>query len=1017
MCRCLRFHADAWVFANDRAYFSSGKGRSVTDTVWRGALRDEVPAAKCSKKPVEKERAVAKLDPLDEVSVSVLWDAKHFYDFFKHSCLIGSAVQNAAGQNIRRILRFCLTAYRTPRFVSIAGQISKCIRPSRSIVAGCTFADIWVRIYTMPGLDRLTARHREADIDMYYDDLGLSVRLPRFKAVDAIEALALDARDWLEGELGASISVAKSLLVASCPVVRDQVLRRLGKLAGVASSFAKRLGVDFCAGGRRRGHRTKTTRKKRLQTSIARIKRVKRLIPAAGAKRTMRLFKSGLKPELGFGSEVTGISDKELYAVETCALASLTPSSRGRSREATLLLHGVPSASLAFSAVLRWSREVWEAANGSGGLRRRVSHRIDLAELSAAWETVSANQRARRDKWLGVAGPIGASILELGRLGWSAKSPFIFQTSDGTEIALTMWPPKLLQSLLEDAYASRLAHKVASKDPDGSLNGREFCHEVPCAVLRSKKLSPLQRGIGRAFVANAIWSRQRLADSGRDVALTCSLCGAFADTVWHRLWQCPAPEAVAIRIQTAKPDTIQNALAAGPGSALYSRGRFAYPSDFPAASADPTAKLEIWNGDANGFVSATPAEASNVAITGFSFQDGSAQPSLAKRFCRAGWSIVAYNARTLEPTVRIQGVVPHPWPQTSGMAEAISLTALPLFAKLSVRAFQDYKNIIKLWHAPAQKQLAWNCRFAGFFRQTFGYPEGKKAIHSVDKVKAHISRAEAAKGPWTGFLARGNNAADHGAKQAVLLHPQAAESQRQAFAKSAGECGATILLATRILHLWPVVPREELLAAAAKEKRRPREQPPKPETTPHKWAWHGNRWFCLICCGVCAEEGRSRRDRQSCSGVNRWLREVLLAKNGHHIWIGELRSGVAICWCAKCGAWMTKKPTGLIAACPVGFGEAPPTEYGRRCLRKLRGNKHPDKLDDALLNAWPLSAASRLTVEPGTASSQAEAGELNSASSSSGIATASSRFQALRARLAARTLSRESPQALGRDSL
>ena len=114
----------------------------------------------------------------DLVSASLFWDAKYFYDYFRHATLIVNAILLKAPL---RVLRFCLQAYRCPRFVSVCGRTLRSILPSRSIVAGCTFADLWVRIYTLPGLDDLCRRHPRADIDMYYDDLGLTVRAPRAK--------------------------------------------------------------------------------------------------------------------------------------------------------------------------------------------------------------------------------------------------------------------------------------------------------------------------------------------------------------------------------------------------------------------------------------------------------------------------------------------------------------------------------------------------------------------------------------------------------------------------------------------------------------------------------------------------------------------------------------------------------------------------------------------------------------------------------------------------------------------
>ncbi len=55
--------------------------------------------------------------------------------------------------------------------------------------------------------------------------------------------------------------------------------------------------------------------------------------------------------------------------------------------------------------------------------------------------------------------------------------------------------------------------------------------------------------------------------------------------------------------------------------------------------------------------------------------------------------------------------------------------------------------------------------------------DGMAAINSVSKVKAHMSKVESQRGPWTAFFSRGTCVADDGAKDAVDDHPKPSTAQ------------------------------------------------------------------------------------------------------------------------------------------------------------------------------------------------------------------------------------------------
>ena len=150
LTRCRRVFADQWALTNDHVFFASGKGRGPTDVIWKAVVLDEAALAGNSGK---KGRG---RDDRKVESASVLWDAVHFYDRFSLEKLVYRAIAFKANL---RLIRLCLAAYRLPRFLSCRGRALGAIDPAHSIVAGCCFADMWVKVYTLPWFLRLQRCH------------------------------------------------------------------------------------------------------------------------------------------------------------------------------------------------------------------------------------------------------------------------------------------------------------------------------------------------------------------------------------------------------------------------------------------------------------------------------------------------------------------------------------------------------------------------------------------------------------------------------------------------------------------------------------------------------------------------------------------------------------------------------------------------------------------------------------------------------------------------------------------
>ena len=83
----------------------------------------------------------------------------------------------------------------------------------------------------------------------------------------------------------------------------------------------------------------------------------------------------------------------------------------------------------------------------------------------------------------------------------------------------------------------------------------------------------------RTVSANGLWPRKRQADARYPVEPFCEMCNSGAiDTVRHRAWACPHPDAVARREQLATAATISEACG-NPDSALFCRAIGAHPAE------------------------------------------------------------------------------------------------------------------------------------------------------------------------------------------------------------------------------------------------------------------------------------------------------------------------------------------------------------------------------------------------------------------------------------------------------
>eukprot|EP00959_Pyramimonas_sp_CCMP1952_P111842 2339374-Pyramimonas_sp.AAC.1 len=148
--RARRKLASSWELANSRNYLAAAASNGASDVVWRQALRSELG--------VREGKAAA----------SVLWDLFKFYEGMHLPLVEARAKQLGFPSQITRV---CMTAYRGARFLTLSTLSVGPYYSINGVVAGCSMATTFVRIYLIPVIDPLPIP-RDVFLDIYIDDYG-----------------------------------------------------------------------------------------------------------------------------------------------------------------------------------------------------------------------------------------------------------------------------------------------------------------------------------------------------------------------------------------------------------------------------------------------------------------------------------------------------------------------------------------------------------------------------------------------------------------------------------------------------------------------------------------------------------------------------------------------------------------------------------------------------------------------------------------------------------------------------
>ena len=287
-----------------------------------------------------------------------------------------------------------------------------------------------------------------------------------------------------------------------------------------------------------------------------------------------------------------------------------------------------------------------------------------------------------------VRGPLSAMLKSLQQLGWKMLNPFVLRDDKGQELHLAVGPPcvlrRHLQAALQRQHQSELEWKVITKS------------QVTDAEFEGLRRGGLSTWITKRFVntdKHEFQSRRCIAQvaTGKyvlakhmqryqlDVPGCCPLCSSADDSVYHRVFECPA--LLEQRRKALSEAMLNDALESGRHSSLYNMAvHVATYTDFPlVASTQARWKYSDGTERPEGADHFSPAD-------GDVFCDGSCFLPSHPLLAHAGWSCIQMDSEG-QLKKALLGCVPAHVEQSAVNAEhtaavhAASAAAAPLVLK------------------------------------------------------------------------------------------------------------------------------------------------------------------------------------------------------------------------------------------------------------------------------------------------------------------------------------------------
>ena len=233
--------------------------------------------------------------------------------------------------------------------------------PHKGIAAGCSWATVWVQVYSIPPLRVWQDHHPIVELGLFIDDfMGATTAEQEHQVVGRLTSSATELRLAIEEGLECQVAGHKSTLLASSDRLLHKLRIAFGRFAGSAQRSASNLGVDFFL-GRRRACRTSSVALRARHGKF--LKRFRRLHALKRQGYDMRqMFVTGLQQFSTYGAEVVGFDHKQLQKARAAYLQLVGSPARSSSSALALAVLGDPLWRQALGPALTWATISWKAA-------------------------------------------------------------------------------------------------------------------------------------------------------------------------------------------------------------------------------------------------------------------------------------------------------------------------------------------------------------------------------------------------------------------------------------------------------------------------------------------------------------------------------------------------------------------------------------------------------------------------------------------------------------------------------
>ena len=401
-------------------------------------------------------------------------------------------------------------------------------------------------------LDKVQALCPGIQLSVYVDDISAEATGPP----DSVFSATVRAGEMLcDGLLALRLRLSdgKCLCTASSAALGHRIAGGLRRFGIRYAARVKSLGVGMGAGVRRNVQ----AQTGRFRQFASRLRRFAALLVSKVS--VARVLRTGGTAALAYGDDVVGVSSSALLARRRAVAAAISPPTRGRALELTLILADLsdhqrldPAFDAHAAPIARWAEaalDLW----------------CPLPDLQRSVAAAKAAMAIARCPWSEVNGPAAAAVATAARIDWRFHDATTVITDQGLTLDLLGDPPAVVRKEVFAAVRRWRWRAVAACHPhlDEVGDSGSAClkpiQRILSPAARTELWTAAHQAALRSAIVNTQWTQARLFAAGLADVAECQLCAATATadplsspaavnaaaargTPTHRCFYCPVTE-------------------------------------------------------------------------------------------------------------------------------------------------------------------------------------------------------------------------------------------------------------------------------------------------------------------------------------------------------------------------------------------------------------------------------------------------------------------------------------------